>query len=218
MHHLLRWTSSWIMNSFFFSTTEFFFFQQSLCWAQRFDPETQAGFEFPGRNIVFNKTIAGKRRTLLLNVKPARMSVKTRGRGKIALTATKKNFLFGGLLVQFFSPPPCENLQVFLFVFRKGLCQAFFLFFLSYFPLPVHVLFSVKLKLQCKRHFDDFFFNFKLKLAWWTQLQQSIISTNLPPFFFRLSSLLLFRPQFSVLFFLFSSVLINQCTAKRNED
>ena len=33
--------------------------------------------EFPGRNVVFNKTIAGRRRTLLLNVKPARMSVKT---------------------------------------------------------------------------------------------------------------------------------------------
>ena len=32
--------------------------------------------EFPGRNVVFNKMIAGKRRTLLLNVKPARMSVK----------------------------------------------------------------------------------------------------------------------------------------------
>ena len=29
-----------------------------------------------GRKIVFNKTIAGRRRTLLLNVKPARMSVK----------------------------------------------------------------------------------------------------------------------------------------------
>ena len=29
-----------------------------------------------GRNVVFNKTIAGRRRTLLLNVKPARMSVK----------------------------------------------------------------------------------------------------------------------------------------------
>ena len=29
------------------------------------------------RNVVFNKTIAGRRRTLLLNVKPARMSVKT---------------------------------------------------------------------------------------------------------------------------------------------
>ena len=32
--------------------------------------------EFPGRNVVFNKTIAGRRKTLLLNVKPARMSVK----------------------------------------------------------------------------------------------------------------------------------------------
>ena len=29
-------------------------------------------------NVVFNKTIAGRRRTLLLNVKPARMSVKIR--------------------------------------------------------------------------------------------------------------------------------------------
>ena len=33
--------------------------------------------EFPGRNVVFNKTIAGRRRTLLLTVKPARMSVKS---------------------------------------------------------------------------------------------------------------------------------------------
>ena len=32
--------------------------------------------EFPGRNVVFNKAIAGRRRTLLLTVKPARMSVK----------------------------------------------------------------------------------------------------------------------------------------------
>ena len=50
------------------STTEFFVFQQSFYWTRR--------FEFPGQNVVFNKTIAGRRRTLLLNVKPARMSVK----------------------------------------------------------------------------------------------------------------------------------------------
>ena len=49
------------------STTEFFVFQQSFYWTRRFDP--------PGQNVV-NKTIAGRRRTLLLNVKPARMSVK----------------------------------------------------------------------------------------------------------------------------------------------
>ena len=34
-------------------------------------------YEFQGRNVVFNKTIAGRWRTLLLNVKSARMSVKT---------------------------------------------------------------------------------------------------------------------------------------------
>ena len=39
------------------STTEFFVFQQSLRRP-----------EFPGRNVVFNKTTAGRRRTLLLNV------------------------------------------------------------------------------------------------------------------------------------------------------
>ena len=59
------------------STTEFFVLQQSFYWTRRFDPETRTYTrrrpEFPGRNVVFNKTIAGRRRTLLLNVKPARI-------------------------------------------------------------------------------------------------------------------------------------------------
>ena len=39
---------------------------------------TQRRLKFPGRNVVFNKTIAGRRRTLsVLNVKPARLSVKS---------------------------------------------------------------------------------------------------------------------------------------------
>ena len=47
---------------------------------RRFDPETRAFFGYTsklsGSKRRVNKTIAGKRRTLLLNVKPARMSVK----------------------------------------------------------------------------------------------------------------------------------------------
>ena len=47
-----------------------------------------------GRNVVFNKTIAGRRRTLLLNVKPARMSVR-----RISLSSSSKA-LFNNLLVE----------------------------------------------------------------------------------------------------------------------
>ena len=55
----------------------------SIGYTSKLSKQTQLYFyiavsgEFPGRNVMFNKTIAGRRRTLLLNVKPARMSVKT---------------------------------------------------------------------------------------------------------------------------------------------
>ena len=49
----LKWRFSQTFSLALQSTTEFFFF-------------TQRRPEFPGRNVVFNKTIAGRRRTLLL--------------------------------------------------------------------------------------------------------------------------------------------------------
>ena len=47
----------------------FFFFEHDVS-TRKLGPSS-------GRNVVFKKTIAGRRRTLLLNVKPARMSVKS---------------------------------------------------------------------------------------------------------------------------------------------
>ena len=61
------------------------FSSKRFCWTRRFDPETRAFFgiiipeespSFRVETACSTKTFAGKRRTLLLNVKPARMSVK----------------------------------------------------------------------------------------------------------------------------------------------
>ena len=62
------------------STTEFFVFQQSFYWTRRLgslDVYPKKA-EFPGRNVVFDKTIAGRRRTLLFFT---------------VITMRKKNFL-----------------------------------------------------------------------------------------------------------------------------